>query len=379
MTISIPTGASGDRDWVSGYYLAKLTAEETGEESYILFVVRDDRRPSTYLVQASVTTFQAYNNWGGRSLYAFNSPGGQAAKVSFDRPYAGNPLLDAASGTGAGDFLVSNSIPPGGPASPAGWEYNMVRWLEKEGLDVSYATNIDLHKNETLLASHKAFLSIGHDEYWTWEMRRNVERARDLGTHLAIFSSNTCYWQMRLEPSHLTGQPHRTIVAYKENAQWHDPLYTDEDPANDHLVTTRWRNVPVSRPEATLLGTMYIEGDDPIDDDYVLEDADGWLTENTGLKRGTSLAGVAGYEVDGLSSSSPVGIRIIARMPRGHAPGAVTIYQAASGALVFATGSMQWSWGLDDYNAPTLRRSVLNDGIQQMTRNVLARFTRAGG
>ena len=377
ITIAIPPGGSGDGEWVSGYYLAKLTAEQTGEESYVLFVVRDDSRPSAYLVQASVTTFQAYNNWGGRSLYGFNSPGGQAAKVSFDRPYAGHPLLEAASGTGAGDFLVSNSIPANGAASPAGWEYNMVRWLEKEGLDVTYATNIDVHRNETLLASHNAFLSIGHDEYWTWEMRDNVERARDRGTHLAILSSNTCYWQMRLEPSRFTGQAHRTIVAYKENAQWHDPLYIDQDPANDHLVTTRWRNVPVSRPEAALLGTMYVEEDNPINDDFVLEDAEAWLTENTGLTKGSSLSGVAGYEVDGVSASSPVGIRIIARMPAGHAAGAVTIYRAASGALVFASGSMQWSWGLDDYNAPRLRKPVLNPGMQQMTRNVLVRFTKA--
>ena len=107
---AIPSGVEGTEPWVSGYYLAKLTAEPTGEESYILFIVRDDRHPSTYLVQASVTTYQAYNNWGGRSLYSFNSPGGQAAKVSFNRPYAGSAVPEAASGTGAGDFLISNSI-----------------------------------------------------------------------------------------------------------------------------------------------------------------------------------------------------------------------------------------------------------------------------
>jgi len=94
------------------------------------------------------------------------------------------------------------------------------------------------------------------------------------------------------------------------------------------------------------------------------------------LTPGSSLAGVAGYEVDGLSASSPAGIRIIARMPTGHAAGAVTLYRATSGALVFASGSMQWSWGLDDYNAPRLRPSVLNAGVQQITRNVLARLTR---
>lgn len=373
---TIPDRGQSAEEWVSGYYLAKLTAEPAGAESYILFIVRDDQRPSTYLVQASVTTYQAYNNWGGRSLYSFNSPGGQAAKVSFNRPYAGSAIPEAASGTGAGDFLISNSIPPGYPASPAGWEYNMVRWLEQEGYDVTYTTNIDVHTNPALLASHQAFLSIGHDEYWTWEMRRHIEQARDRGVHLGIFSSNTCYWQMRLEPSRLTGEPDRTMVAYKEIAPWHDPLSTDKDPENDHLVTTHWRNAPVNRPEAGLLGSMFIEVENPVDSDYVIDDAAPWVLANTGLNKGASLPGVAGYEVDGLSASSPSGTSVIARMPAGQAPGAITLYRAASGALVFSSGSMQWSWGLDDYQAPHLRKSVLNPSVQQLTRNILARFTR---
>ncbi|HSN05381.1 MAG TPA: N,N-dimethylformamidase beta subunit family domain-containing protein [Nitrospira sp.] len=374
---TVPAARQGTEEWPSGYYLAKLTAEPTGEESYILFIVRDDQRPSDYLVQASVTTFQAYNNWGGRSLYSFNSPEGQAAKVSFNRPYAGSALSAAGSGTGAGDFLTSNSIPPGYQASPAGWEYNMVRWLEKEGYDVTYATNIDVHANPSLLASHKAFLSIGHDEYWSWEMRRHIERARDRGVHLGIFSSNTCYWQIRLEPSRLTGEPYRTMVAYKENAPWHDPLYGDQNPENDHLVTTRWRSAPVNQPEAGLLGTMYLEAENPVDGEYVIAEAEAWMLAHTGLAKGSSLPGVAGYEVDGLAGSSPAGTRVVARMPAGQLAGAATLYRAASGALVFASGSMQWSWGLDDYNAPQLRKPVLNPAVQQMTRNILARFTRA--
>ena len=101
------------------------------------------------------------------------------------------------------------------------------------------------------------------------------------------------------------------------------------------------------------------------------------MLANTGLSNGASLPGMAGYEVDGLSASSPAGTIVVARMPDGQAPGAVTLYRAASGALVFSSGSMQWSWGLDDYQAPHLRKSVLNPEVQQMTRNILARFTRS--
>ena len=372
--LTIPQNPLDATDWASGVYVAKLTAEPTGYDSYITFVVRDDARPSTYLVQSSVTTFQAYNNWGGKSLYAFNSIGDQAAKVSFDRPYASSPIQEAASGAGAGDLLTSNSIPVGYPASAAGWEYNMIRWLEKEGYDVTYATNIDVHAHQDLLGSHNAFLSIGHDEYWSGEMRRNVEQARDRGVHLGFFSSNTCYWQIRLEPSRFTGELNRTIVAYKENAPWHDPLSLDQDPKNDHLVTTKWRNEPVNSPEASLLGSMFLEVETPVNGDFVIENAENWITHNTGLSKGSSLRGVVGYEVDGMSASSPPATRVVARSSVIQNDGTATVYHAASGAVVFSSGSMQWSWGLDDYNAPELRTSVLSPAVQQMTRNILARL-----
>jgi hypothetical protein len=122
---------------------------------------------------------------------------------------------------------------------------------------------------------------------------------------------------------------------------------------------------------------MYIEVEYPVDSDYVIDDAEPWVLANTGLSKGASLPGIAGYEVDGLSDASPAGTGVVARMPAGQAPGAVTLYRAASGALVFASGSMQWSWGLDDFQAPHLRKSVLNPAVRQITRNILARFTRA--
>lgn len=374
LILAIPQNRSDATDWASGIYLAKLTAEPTGDQSYIIFVVRDDARPSTYLVQSSVTTFQAYNNWGGKSLYTFNSVGGQATKVSFNRPYAISPIPLAAPGIGAGDFLTSNSIPVGYQASAAGWEYNMVRWLEREGYDVTYATNVDVHANPVLLASHHAFLSVGHDEYWSWEMRRQVEQARDQGIHVGFFSANTCYWQIRLEPSQLTGEPYRTIVAYKDSAPWHDPLQIDQDPTNDHLVTTKWRNPPVNRPEATLIGSMFIETDDPVNGDFVIEDATHWVLKGTGLQQGDRLPGLVGYEVDGGREAIPSTTHVIARAPLAPHEGTLTVYNANHSAIVFSTGSIQWSWGLDDYHAPALRKSVLSPAAQQITRNVLARF-----
>lgn len=340
-TITIPS------DWLSGVYLAKLTARPSNRQNYVIFVVRDARR-ADLLFQASVTTYQAYNNWGGKSLYGFNSTGPAATKVSFDRPYT--------LAAGPSDFLYR-------------WEYPMVRFLEREGYDVTYTTNVDTHRESPRRA--RAFLSVGHDEYWSWEMRANVESARDAGIHLGFFSANTCYWQMRFEDDF------RTIVSYKETALSSDPILRDGNPQNDHLATTLWRNVPVARPEEALIGVMY--GESPVDADIVIENASHWVFTGTGLKPGDRLKGLLGYEVDAIHGiASPPNLIRLAHSPFVSSEGEsgtsdMTIYQTARGTIVFATGSIQWSWGLDDFNA-SARGSRLSEPAQRITRNVLGRM-----
>lgn len=360
-------------DWVSGVYLAKLTARTSGAQSYIIFVVRDEARQAEYLFQSSVTTFQAYNNWGGKSLYPSNSKGKPAQKVSFNRPYNANGIPAAAYGIGAGDFFTTNSAGPDYPISPAGWEYNMVRWLEREGYDVTYSTNLDVHTHKGLLTSHKAFLSVGHDEYWSWQMRANVEQARDQGVSLGFFSANSCYWQIRLEPSLISGESDRTMVAYKETALREDPYALDHDPSNEHLITTRWRDSPLNRPEDALIGVMFESV--PVDADIVITNQHRILS-GSGLREGDRLVGLLGYEVDRMFGHAPATIEVIAHSPYQHHGQTryadMTIYQTPNGSTVFATGSLQWTWGLDDFNAPVLRPSRLSTAAQQITRNVLA-------
>ncbi|WP_341527423.1 N,N-dimethylformamidase beta subunit family domain-containing protein [Nostoc sp. UHCC 0302] len=389
---------SGDStEWTSGVYLAKLTGSKSYKQSYIIFVVRDDSRPSDILFQSSVTTYQAYNNWGSMSLYRWNSRGKQAYKVSFNRPYAASPDRAGGYGVGAGEFLTN--FQPKRRTSNAGWEYNMVRWLEREGYDVTYATDIDTHNNpldirstKPILFLHKAFLSVGHDEYWSWQMRQNVQAARERGVSLGFFSSNTCYWQIRFEPSLITQEMDRTIVAYKESAVL-DPFARDSNVANDYLVTTIWRNKPVKRPEDALIGVMY-ETFQVNADIIVTDAAPDWLLAGTQLSQDDTtvsvranskalskemhLEGLLGYEVDRMFGNAPTNTVRIAHSPYSYNGGTrysdMTIYTTDSDAIVFATGSMQWSWGLDDYNAPQLRPSLLSADAQAITRNVLARM-----
>jgi hypothetical protein len=338
---------SGDPTaWPSGIYLAKLTTGLTGKQSYIIFVVRDDQRPSDLLFQASVTTYQAYNDWGGRSLYS--KP--KATKVSFNRPYL--------HGHGTGHFL--------------NWELSMVLFLEKEGYDVTYTTDVDTHMHGDLLALHKGFLSAGHDEYWSWQMRDNVEAALDNGVNLAFFGSNVGYWQIRLESSSITGDPDRTIICYKN--QNSDPMGRSEDISKRRLTTVMFRSHPVDRPEDTLVGVMYET--DPVQSDIVISDASSWIFEGTGLKNGDHLPGLLGYEVDRTSDHTPSGTHRLAHSPypfRGSTRYSdMVLYTTPSGSIVFASGTLQWSWGLFD---PGIEgKKFENPAAITATRNLLRRF-----
>lgn len=354
-TLNIPA------DWVSGFYVVKLTAVNLKLNKYIMFVVREDGRASNYYYQYAVTTSQAYNSWGGKSLYGFNSADGvQATKVSLDRPNA--------DGSGAGQFLYR-------------WDYNMVRFLEREGYDVSYFTDVDTHERPAELLNHKAFLSVGHDEYWSSPMRDAVESAITNKVNAGFFTANTCFWQIRFEPNS-SGAPNRTIVAYKESASKADPYFIDGDKTNDKFVTTQWRLSPVNRPEATLIGVQYVFS--PIDSDIKIDNVTSapWVFTNTGLIKGSKLSGLLGYEVDAMdNSSTPAGTIRLAHSPFSDDTGTQTINSdmvvrtAPSGATVFATGSIQWAWGLDDWNNGKGRVSA---AAQQLTRNVLQRLAGTG-
>jgi hypothetical protein len=229
-------------DAVSGIYFARLVRPDTGGASHVFFVVRDDAGRSPLLFQTSDTTWQAYNSYGGASLYKDTRLGrARAYKVSYNRPV--NTREE----------------------SPSSWvfnaEYPMVRWLEANGFHVSYFTGVDSERRGAKILEHKVFLSVGHDEYWSAEQRARVEAARDAGVNLAFFSGNEVFWKTRWEAS-IDGAttPYRTLVCYKET---HANAKIDPNPA----WTGTWRDPRFSppadggRPENALTGTFfYVNG-----------------------------------------------------------------------------------------------------------------------
>jgi len=347
-TLAVPT------TWTDGVYLAVLSSTVGSYQNYVPFVVRDDSRQAGLLYQQPVNTYQAYNSWGGKSLYTYNSTNStRAYKVSFDRPY---------SDDGSADYF--------------GWEVYLVQWLEQNGYDVTYATDVDVATNPSRMRSTKGLLVAGHNEYWSASMYDAVQGARDAGVSLAVFGSNDAYWQVRYESSG-SGKANRVLVCYKTSDAPNpvDPISV----SNPALTTTQWRQSPVNRPEQTLFGVQFTSQTGNTWDNtvpYVVSNSGHWAYSGTGFSDGSSVAGIAGYEADRVFNEFPQpsnqASSLLSRSPYTSVTGAsdyqnAVVYKALSGAYVFASGTEAWSWGLS-------RPGFQNSGIQQTTRNILNTF-----
>jgi methionine-rich copper-binding protein CopC len=366
-------------DAVSGVYVANLLRKDTGAANQITFVVRNDASRSDMVVQTSDTTWAAYNDWGGAGLYYGNGPGGsgRAYKVSYNRPL--NQSVSTAR------LMYA--------------EYPMIRFLESNGYDISYQAGVDTDRLGNLLPNHRVFVSVGHDEYWSGAQRANVEAARNAGVNLAFFSGNEMWWKVRWESS-IAGPAaaHRTLVSYKESL---DGARTD--PTGQWTGT--WRDPRFATgvsPENALIGQQFkVNGEYGRRHDAIAvpaELAKARIWRNTAVAKQTSGSyafpeGTLGYEWDsdydngfrpaGLAKLSDTTVQAqepdILQDDYGvkYAPGSathsLTLYRAGSGALVFAAGTVQWSWGLDDeHGADGAPRAIANTPMRQATVNLLA-------
>lgn len=340
------------RTWPSGFYAAHLVgpgAVPGDHGEYILFVVREDMPGSTsrMLVQFSTNTWNAYTAKHGLSLYT--TP--RAMEISYDRPFLRQPY-----GSGS--------------AGPYQWEIPFVRWLESNGYTAEYCTNVDLHYRPEMLDHYPLFISLGHDEYWSKEMRDNLEAYIRRGGNVAFFSSNTCYWQVRLEDDG------RKIVCYKSDFM-QDPLFG----VDNSRVTHYWTGYPVNRPENSLTGVSYHYGAVGAGG-FKIYHADHWVFENTGLPEfgvfGTEGDGILAREVDGArhvfvngypvptgEDGTPLDFLILGtRTDYGIGGVTMGVYQRNGEVFTAAT----WEWAARGL-APGLRV------VEQITHNVLRRFT----
>jgi hypothetical protein len=338
--------------WVSGYYLAVLRLESgpfAGQGGWIPFVVRaPEAQESAVLVVAAVNTWQAYNDWGGFSLY--HDPQkhpckGVCTRVSFNRPYS--------------------------PKTQNLWDYELplMHFLEENGVDVSYTTDVDIDRDPGELLRHRLVIVAGHDEYWTKAMRDGFDEARSLGTNLVFMGANDGYWQMRY------GDDRRTIVEYRVAS-----LDPESDPA---LKTVRFRDLTPPRPECQLEGVEFTRevSAEALGGQHPYSVAAGALSNpwfaGTGFTESSTLPGLVGYEWDavvpGCVTPTPTALFHFAGPP---ATADAVRFTASSGAVVFSAGTLSFALGLDDFRPHPNLPATGDPRLEAFMRNALADLVR---
>ncbi len=329
--------------WPEGHYLLRLDAGAASR--YVPLTVRSATGQGRVVVMSAPLTWQAYNSWGGASLYGDERTKAVLAQAaSFDRPYS--------DGFGSGRFLTYDS-----PVSSA---------VQGMGLPVAWVTDLDLARHPALLDGAAALVVGGHAEYWTAGLRDTVEKAVARGTNLAVFGANTAYWRVRLAGD-------RAIVTTKSARL--DPLATT-DP---HGATARFRDAPAARPEELLTGMRY--DCFPAQSDWVVSDATWWGYAGTGLQDGQRLKGLVGPEADRVypSADRPTPEQVVAYVKypcggRGATAHTGVYWVAPSGAGVFVAGTMRWPCALDVVECRDVPGAEDRRLVRQVTRTIVTGF-----
>ncbi len=356
-------------DWISGVYLGRLTTLPDADDkpywqSYVVFIVRDDR-PADILFQCSDNTWQAYNGWPYKSSVYTHPKGNQGpwADVSFDRPYGREAqysgIVNDPLSIGSGAWLT--------------FEFPMAYWLEQQGCDVSYCSNSDMISPDRGLKC-KAFLSVGHDEYWDIRQYHSVVKMRDAGVNLLFLSGNAVCWVSPLKPSS-DGRPNRVTFRggpYGGQNQWieqrlqkHGP-FPERGPDEGYLIGAR--------------NSSPINGGG----DWICVKPEHWIFAGTGMKQGDRVPGLIGWEYHGDPPADLPGLEIVARGTAfqggvNPSPWTATIYPGPKGNYVFNAATIFWCQGLSMPPGHTLpwshwsRPHGPDPRVQQITANLLRR------
>jgi hypothetical protein len=332
------------RGWAPGVYVFKLVAS-TGWQAHVPLVVRSRSTKGKVALMAPVATWQAYNDWGGYSLYHGPTGDRRSWAVSQNRPYPA---------PGAKQMLFG--------AMP------VVVHAEQLGIPLAYLTNMDLAADGQALRGARGLVSMGHDEYWSLDMRQRVLSARRHGTNLAFLGANTMYWRIRTPT---VGQgPRRDVVGYRSDAQL-DPLY-DEGSAR---TTARFRDPPKPKPENSLIGMRYECF--PVEAPYRVVSPGWWGFRGTGASRGDQFPGLVGIEADRVYPvpRTPRPLQILSHVTYdcgGVGTSAQSIYYTTrSGAGVFTAGTLRWTCALRD------RCGTVTPPATRLTRRVTTNLLKA--
>jgi len=353
-------------NWEPGVYRATfpITGNYNESSNEVIFIVKNNNLGffSKIAVILTVNNWNAYNNFGGKSLYDYNSTNSiKSDKVSFDRPFTKSSLKDFHD-----------------------WAEKLINWMDSENILAEYITNVDIYQNSNLLSNYDVVIDVGHDEYITLQERNQVQNFVNNGGKFMVLGGNTYWWQVRIE------NDGRTLVCYKE------PERDPELDVNNEIVTTRWYDYPLYNPETKLTGVTFREGgvvnyeDGSLPKefgygDYAVYNSHYWIYNGTGLKDGDEFgydASIVGVEVDGNDfvwqngiptvtgiDETPTNFRILGLSPadnredypNGH--GVMGMYHTENGGVVFTASTLNWANGL------------MNDVVvQKITKNIIEQF-----
>ncbi len=297
------------RGWWSGYYEVVLRLPDGTEVVSYVVVRASAPNPNRPLLVLTTNTWNAYNDVAGTNIYN----GGTHA--SFVRPNAPG-LLRKPSGPGSRVAVIGEPDPRmrthvghirthglsawSGSAGWPSWEEPFVKWAESNGIELDYAVNADLEFHPDVLDGRRLYLSVGHDEYWSWAMRDTVEGFIASGGNAAFLSGNVCFWQVRLEDSG------RQMVGYKQHFE-DDPVFGTD---RQDRLTSIWSDTLIGRPENSMTGLSFNRGGyhrigRSVGNGagaYTVHQPDHWVFDGTGVGRGDLLGAastVVGYECDG--------------------------------------------------------------------------------
>jgi hypothetical protein len=328
-------------NWRSGMYAAELS--DSKGKFYITFLIKNSYPKSKDIaVLSSTNTWEAYNDWGGKSLYTYQKVNNKAIYqqiVSFERP---NPSAN----------------PNGNVGHLANGERHILGWLESKGYYYNMIADIDLNNDPKVLDPYKVLIISTHSEYWTLEMYNNLEAFLKRGGTVLYLSGNGISWRAALKNDQ---------IEVMKNGGYH--------------TLTKGRGGHISDlglPESKILGVRYRNTGFSIPSAFSVINPNHWIFSHTGLKKGDligakglntvkdSTGGASGWETDQMDKFSPKNIVLLAKGTNKLQTGAdMTYFDHPGGGGVFSVGSITFGGSL-----------AIDNQLSQMVQNVIDRFNK---